>query len=110
MKNVCFLKVHTDRSSFCFSIAVFQNVVLELAPSFNDWQILCAGACTRVGPRFFDQVGHETMYASRGNKHFFTKSCHLQTYQNYKQPPKFVLSKAFYCVKNWSNLSEKKIL
>ena len=36
-------------------------------------------------PRFFDQVGHETMYVSSGNKHFFTKSCHRQTYQNYEQ-------------------------
>ena len=25
----------------------------------------------RVRPRFFDQVGHETMYASSGNKLFF---------------------------------------
>ena len=25
--------------------------------------------CIRVRPRFFDQVGHETMYASSGNKH-----------------------------------------
>ena len=25
----------------------------------------------RVRPRFFEQVGHETMYASSGNKHFF---------------------------------------
>ena len=40
---------------------------------------------TRVRPRFFYQVGHETMYASSGNKHFFTKSCHCQTYQNYEQ-------------------------
>ena len=24
----------------------------------------------RVRPRFFDQVGHETMYSSSGNKHF----------------------------------------
>ena len=39
----------------------------------------------RVRPRFFDQVGHETMYASSGNKHFFTKSCHHKTYQNYEQ-------------------------
>ena len=39
----------------------------------------------RVRPRFFDHVGHETMYASSGNKHFFTKSCHRQTYQNYEQ-------------------------
>ena len=41
--------------------------------------------CLRVRPRFFDQVGHETMDASSGNKHFFTKSCHRQTYQNYEQ-------------------------
>ena len=27
------------------------------------------------------------MYASSGNKRFFTKSCHRQTYQNYEQPP-----------------------
>ena len=39
----------------------------------------------RVRPRFFDQVGHENMYASSGNKHFFTKFCHRQTYQNYEQ-------------------------
>ena len=39
----------------------------------------------RVRPRFFDLVGHETMYASSGNKYFFTKSCHCQIYQNYEQ-------------------------
>ena len=37
--------------------------------------------------RFFEQVGHETMFVSSGNKHFFTKSCRYQTYQNYEQPP-----------------------
>ena len=41
---------------------------------------------SRVRPRFFDQVGYETMYASSGNKHFFTKSCNRQTYQKYEQP------------------------
>ena len=41
----------------------------------------------RVRPRFFDQVGHETMHASSENNHFFTKSCHCQTYRNYEQPP-----------------------
>ena len=35
--------------------------------------------------KIFDQVGHETMYAYSGDKHFFTKSCHRQTYQNYEQ-------------------------
>ena len=39
----------------------------------------------RVRPRFFDQVGHENMYAFSGNMHFFTKSCHHLTYQNYEQ-------------------------
>ena len=38
-----------------------------------------SGLNNRFCPRFFDQVGHETMYASGGNKHFFTKSCHRQT-------------------------------
>ena len=39
----------------------------------------------RLHPRFFDLVGHETMYAASRNKNFFTKSCHRQTYQNYEQ-------------------------
>ena len=39
----------------------------------------------RYRPIFFDRVGHETMYAPSGNKHFFTKFCHHQTYQNYEQ-------------------------
>jgi hypothetical protein len=42
----------------------------------------------RVCPRIFDQVGHETLYASSENKNFFTKSYHRQTYQNYEQPPR----------------------
>ena len=50
----------------------------------------------RVRPRFFDQVGHETMYASSGNRHFFTKSRHRrQTYQNYEQPPRTSQSSYF---------------
>ena len=39
----------------------------------------------RVRPRFFDKVAHETIYTSSGNKHFFTKTCHCQTYQDYEQ-------------------------
>ena len=42
-------------------------------------------ALIRVRPRFFDQVGHQTTNASFGNKYFFTKYCHRQTYQNYEQ-------------------------
>ena len=37
----------------------------------------------RYHSRFFVQVGHETTFASSGNKHFFTTSCHCQTYKNY---------------------------
>ena len=41
----------------------------------------------RYCPIFFDKVGYQTMSAYIENKHFFTKSCHHQTYQNYEQPP-----------------------
>ena len=37
----------------------------------------------RVRPRFFDQVGHETMYAFSENKLFSTNSCHEQKYFEY---------------------------
>ena len=53
----------------------------------NGIDIDCGLVGVRVSPRFFDQVGHETMYASSGNKHFFTKSFHRQTCQNHEQPP-----------------------
>ena len=39
---------------------------------------------TRFLSRFFDRSAHETMHAYIENKHFFTKSCHPQTYQNSK--------------------------
>ena len=51
----------------------------------------------RVRPRFFDQVGHEAMYVSSGSNHFFTKSCHRQTYQNYEQPPRKSQNSDFQC-------------
>ena len=43
------------------------------------------GPLSRYRHRFFDQIGHQSIYASIGNKHFFTKWCHCQTYQNYEQ-------------------------
>ena len=39
----------------------------------------------RYRPGFFDQIGHQTTYASNANRHFFTILCHRQTYQNYEQ-------------------------
>ena len=57
-----------------------------IAVSITKMPILCGNWWyIRVRPRFFDQIGHETMYATSGNMHFFTKSCHHQTYQNYEQ-------------------------
>ena len=54
----------------------------QLCIKSNYFQLLLE---SRYRPRFLDQVEHETMYASSGNKYFFTKSCHCQTYQNYEQ-------------------------
>ena len=44
----------------------------------------------RYRPRFFDQVGHQPTFSFIGNKHFLTKSCHHQTYQNYDRPPQIL--------------------
>ena len=33
---------------------------------------------SRVLSRFFDRVGHETTYASSGNKHFFTNNVNVR--------------------------------
>ena len=42
------------------------------------------------------------MYACGGNKHFFNKSCHRQTYQNYEQPPQ--ISQNLYSQSHFSIL------
>ena len=58
---------------------------------------------TRYLSRFFDRWAHETMDASIGNKHFFTKSCHCQTYQNSKISwQKMCLILLIKGFKNWS--------
>ena len=53
--------------------------------------------------RFFDCWAHETTYAYIGNKHFFTKACQCQTYQNSKiswqKMCSILVIKGF---KNWS--------
>ena len=38
----------------------------------------CPHADCRYRSRFFDQVGHQTIYAFIRNRHFFTISCHLR--------------------------------
>ena len=43
----------------------------------------------RYHSRFFVQVGHETIYASSGNKHFSLNHVIIRPkYQNYEQPPR----------------------
>ena len=63
-----------------------RRITLQL--SFAHYIFLLSKDCmVRNRPRFFEQVGYETMFVSSENKHFFTKSCHRQTYQIYEQPP-----------------------
>ena len=42
-----------------------------LAKILDRLLVWLVGLVVGVLSRFFDQVGHETMYASSGNKHFF---------------------------------------
>ena len=67
----------------------------------------------RVRQRFFYQIGHETMHASSENKHFFTKSCHQQTYKNYEQLPRISQNLYFqnhFSVSKIGPIFPKKIL
>ena len=65
-----------------FAVEVLEIFFVGLV---NVFAHLCSSVTIRVRPRFSDQVGHETMYASGRNNHFFTKSCHRQAYHNYEQ-------------------------
>ena len=72
--KILFSPVHVHQISvvlkYQISVPILQlNLFFHKIPAIVAMRI-------RVRPRFFDQVGHETMYASSGNKHFFTKSCH----------------------------------
>ena len=53
--------------------------------------------CMRIKPhhKFFARIGHETTHASSGNKYLFTIS---------------KITKSFFSVENWSNLSKKTFL
>ena len=60
--------------------------VAFLCESFLLCKELAEKECiVRVCPRLFDQVGHQTINTSSGNKYFFNKWCYHQTYQNYEQ-------------------------
>ena len=71
-------QIFVKKSVVIFFNRTCSSVRLKKLKSFEDIP-------GRVRPRFFDQVGLETTYASSKNKYFFTKSCDRQTYQNYEQ-------------------------
>ena len=70
------------------------------------------GSKSRYRPRFFDQVGHQTTNASIGNRHFFTISCHRQTYQNYEQSRQKLgtfLEKKYFKNQSFQKMSLSKV-
>ena len=71
-------KKKTEFSNISFDLVIFQAplsfIVLFKYLELLMNSLLCSCKLLRVRPRFFDQVGHETMYAS----------CHHQIYQNYE--------------------------
>ena len=71
-----------------------QNNFLEVrffVPNLESCAEYCRDTQGRVRPRFFEQVGHETMCAFSRNNYFFSKLGHCQTYQNPEQPPQTFL-------------------
>ena len=80
---------HTTLQCTCtfFLVLQLQCILLPWTTTLRKSSLKAKDGQARVRPRFFDQVGHETMYACSGSKHFVTKPCHRQTYHNYEQPP-----------------------
>ena len=56
-----YIRKHQNKRHPVYKLQLYYNILCTLL------------LLTRVRPRFFDQVGYETMYAFSGNKHFFTK-------------------------------------
>ena len=61
------------------------KLVQGVSSMINPGNIFFASFLIRYHSRFVVQVGHETTYAAIGNYHFFTKTCHCQTYQNHEK-------------------------
>ena len=68
-KNASEIQINNAR----FFFLSFHNSVTISNKNPDD--TICQDAlATRYCPRFFNQVGHQTMYASIGNKHFVNKN------------------------------------
>ena len=72
---ICYLWIY-EYVTLCIS---------QCGPTMQPQTVYSRPLMHRDRPRFFVQVGHQTTYASIGNRHFFTISCHHQAYQNYEQ-------------------------
>ena len=82
-------------------VATRENYILSLVATYVIYVKLCM--YIRYLLRFFDHWAHETTYAYIGNKHFFTKSCQCQAYQNSKISwQKMCLILLIKGFKNWS--------
>jgi len=70
-----------------FEVGTNLFILFKITPPFNSyWSRFKSWSISiRYRPIFFDQDGHQTTYASLGNKYFSTKLHHHQTYQNYEQ-------------------------
>ena len=66
------------------------------------------GLSVRIRPRFCDQIGHETMYASSALNHVIVRLTKIMN--NLLEHMMIRIFKVIFCVKNWLNLSKKKIL
>ena len=87
--NVCPQRFRVNLSFCADRDALLKRLRQTPSKTFVSWK----GLESRYRQRFFVQVGHETTYASSEDKHFFTKQCHRQTYQNYEQPPRISQSR-----------------
>jgi hypothetical protein len=70
--NVCgILKIFELSYIIAMRIQITFGLIVKLPSQSCDSK--CSYVHIRDGPRFFDQVGHQTTIASIGNKHFFTR-------------------------------------
>ena len=74
---------------------VHDDANASLGPSINH-VVLVGGGRGRVRPIFFDQVGHETMYAFSGNQHFLLNNVIVRPTKNMNRDNK-----------NWAHLKIK---
>ena len=101
---ICFIYGLLSLSSHIPSQEICKNETTTMCPACDQ------GIQGRYRHRFFWLIWHQITYASIRNKHFFTKWCHHQAYQNYEQPPQILQNSdfrsPFFSIKNQPNCSD----